>query len=199
MTTKFNKSKFENFTGTSFVHSFIYSFNKYLSYCVPTTAKHLDDRGEWTYSVHSWKMQAKVNNHTNIQLQSVITDVKRESKFNEIAYQGNLIKFGEIIKSPKGSDSLSSDLQDERSLLTQVRCRVRVIYVYMKPPRKERQVTSSTLYRLTKTANHIISSFFGTIKNMCLTWSLSTDLPESKNYWAWRATVHEVTKDLGTT
>ena len=95
-------------------------------------------------------MQAKVNNHTNIQLQSVITDVKRESKFNEIAYQGNLIKFGEIIKSPKGSDSLSSDLQDERSLLTQVRCRVRVIYVYMKPPRKERQVTSSTLYRLTK-------------------------------------------------
>jgi hypothetical protein len=114
-------------------------------------------------------MQAKVNNHTNIQLQSVITDVKRESKFNEIAYQGNLIKFGEIIKSPKGSDSLSSDLQDERSLLTQVRCRVRVIYVYMKSLRKERQVTSSTLYRLTETTNHIISSFFGSIKNMCLT------------------------------
>ena len=67
-------------------------------------------------------------------------------KFNQVR---------EIIKSPKGSDSLSSDLQDERSLLTQVRCRVRVICVYMKYPRKERQVTSSTLYRLTKTTNHI--------------------------------------------
>lgn len=44
MMTKFNKSKFENFSGTSFVHSFIYSFNKYLSYYVPTTAKYLDDR-----------------------------------------------------------------------------------------------------------------------------------------------------------